>query len=87
MKKLKELLKSPHIQIALTTGACIIILAYFSKRLLAEPIGYLAMAIPPFVASIYELLLNKYKDSRVCTTWYWVVAIFGTTALVILFHI
>ncbi len=75
MRKLKELIKSPHIQISLATGVSIIIMAYVSKRLLSEPIGYLSLAIPPFIATIYEAILNKYKDSKICTTWYWIVAI------------
>ena len=86
MSKLKELIKSPHIQIALATGLSIIILAYVSKRMLAEPIGYLSLAIPPFLATIYESLLSKEKYSKFCKTWYWVVAIFVATALVIIFH-
>ena len=36
ISKLKELIKSPHIHIALATGASIIILAYVSKRVLSE---------------------------------------------------
>ena len=86
MSKIIELLKSPHIQIALATGISIIGLAYFSKRILPEPIGYLSLAIPPFIATVYEAVINKYKDSWFCTTWYWVVAIFLATALVIGFH-
>ncbi len=86
MKKLKELIKSPHIQIALATGVSIIVMAYVSKRMLSEPIGYISLAIPPFLATIYEAVLNRYKDSRICTTWYWIVAIFIATAVVIVFH-
>jgi len=84
LSKIKELLKSPHIQIALATGASIIIMAYFSKRVLAEPLSYLQLAIPPFLATLYESLLSRYKNSKLCTTWYWIVAILGTTALLIL---
>ncbi|MCW8805090.1 MAG: hypothetical protein OQK56_01410 [Ignavibacteriaceae bacterium] len=86
MKKLKELLKSPHIQIALATGVSIIVMAYFSKRVLAEPIGYLPMAIPPFIALIYENVLNKHKKKKVATAWYWVIAILVATALIITLH-
>ena len=83
MASLKELIKSPHIQISLATGVSIIILAYVSKKVLPEPIGYLPLAIPPFIATIYEAVLNKYKDSKICTTWYWITAIFAATAIVI----
>ena len=83
-KKLKELLKSPHILIALATGVSIIVMAYFSKRVLPEPIGYLPMAIPPFIALVYENVLNKYKNKKIATAWYWVITIFVATALIIL---
>ncbi|MEJ2054612.1 MAG: hypothetical protein P8X42_11895 [Calditrichaceae bacterium] len=85
MSKLNELIKSPHIHIALATGLCIIIMAYFSKRILSEPIGYLPMAIPPFIALIFESLLGKYGNSKICTIWYWILAVFLATGLVILF--
>ena len=86
MKKLKELIKSPHIQIALATGVSIIVLAYFSKKILPEPIGYLPLAIPPFIATIYEAVAAKHKNKKITTTWYWVVAILVATALVIVFY-
>jgi len=86
MSKFKELVKSPHTHIALATGFSIIVMAYFSKRILPEPIGYLSLAIPPFIATIFESILNKYKDSKICTTWYWLVAILIAMALVIIFH-
>jgi len=87
MSKLKELLKNPHIQIALVTGVCIIILAYFSKRILPEPMSNLLLAIPPFIATVFEMLLGKYQESRFLKIWYWVVAVFAATALVILLHV
>ena len=86
MSKLKELIKSPHIQIALATGLSIIIMAYVSRWFLPKPIGYLPNAIPAFLVVIYEGLLGRYKNTRICTTWYWIVAIFIITAIVIVFH-
>lgn len=85
MKKIKELLKSPHIQISLAAGTSILILAYFSKRVLAEPIAYLPLAIPPFIATVYEVVLKRYENSWISKTWYWIVLIFVATFLVILF--
>lgn len=87
MSKFKELIKSPHIQIALATGFCIIVLAYFSKRILPEPISNLLIAIPPFIASVFEILLGRYQESKLLKTWYWVVAVFAATALVILLQV
>jgi len=52
MSKVKDFFKSPHIQIALATGFSIIVMAYFSKRILPRPIGYLPSAIPPFPESL-----------------------------------
>ena len=49
---------------ALATGISIITLAYFSKRVLAEPIGTLALAAPPFLMTVWEAVYHKYKDSR-----------------------
>ena len=85
-KELKKELKTPHIYIALTTGFSIILLAMFSKWVLPEPIGYLALATPPFVATIFESFYSHNKDSKICTTSYWVLGILGATALVIIFH-
>ena len=86
MSKLKELFWSPHVSIALATGISIIVLAYFSKKVLPEPIGYLPTAIPPFFMVIYESLYERYKNRKICTTWYWVVAIFLSTAIIIVLH-
>ena len=86
MKKLKELIKSPHIQIALATGVSLIALAYFSKRILPEPIGYLPSAIPPFIAIIYEGILSKHKNKKIATSWYWTAAIFFSTVLIIFIY-
>ena len=86
MNKLKEFFKSPHIQIALATGVSIVVMAYFSKRVLSNPISYFQMAIPPFIALVYENVLNKHKKKKVTTAWYWVIAIFAVTALIIILH-
>ena len=86
MKKFKKLIKSPHLQIALATGVSIIALAYFSKKILPEPIGFLPLAIPPFIASIYEAVATKHKNKKITTTWYWLTAIFVSTALVIVLN-
>ena len=83
MNKLKEFFKSPHIQIALATGVSIIVMAYFSKRVLSNPISYFQMAIPPFIALVYENVLNKHKKKKVATAWYWVTAIIASTVIII----
>ena len=85
MSKLKKLLKSSHIQIALATGFSILLIACFSKWVLEKPINPFLLAVPPVIEAAYEYLLKKDKESKICTTWYWVVAILVATALVILF--
>ena len=55
MSKFKEAIKSPHIHIALAMGFSIIVMAYFSKRILPEPMGYLALAFPPFIGVSFIL--------------------------------
>ncbi len=84
MSGFKKLIKSPLIQIALATGMSIIIMAYFSKRVLPEPIGYLPIAVPPFLMTIHGAFSDGYKNSRIWTTWYWVAAIFFSTTVIIL---
>ena len=83
MLKFKELTKSPHIHIALATAFSIIIMAYVSKKILPEPMGSIPLAIPPFLMLLYEALLGRYKNSRIITTWYWILAILISTALII----
>jgi predicted histidine transporter YuiF (NhaC family) len=85
VRKIVDFFKSPHIQIALTVGICIIVMAYFSKRILPEPIGYLPLAIPPFIATIFEVVLKKYENSWISKAWIWIILIFLSTFLVILF--
>ncbi len=70
---------------AFVTGLSIILLAFFSKRMFRRPIGYLPLAIPPFIGMIFEYVYSKHKNSRFSTPWYWIVAIIISTALVITF--
>jgi Na+-transporting NADH:ubiquinone oxidoreductase subunit NqrB len=87
MSKFKELIKSPHIHIALATGLSIIVMAYVSKKILAEPMGAIPLSIPPFLMLLYESLSGRYKNSRIMTTWYWILAITGSAVLIILIYV
>lgn len=80
----KNLLKSPHIQIAFASGVSIVVLAYFSKRVFNEQIGDVILGIPPFIAFIFELILNKYQNSKFAKTWYWVTGIFLSAGIIII---
>lgn len=84
MSKTSELLKSPHIHVALVTGGSIIIMAYISKRIFTEPIPNLHLAIPPFIMVIWEALHGKHKEEKFMTTWYWMAAVVLSTAIIIL---
>ena len=86
MSKIKELIKSPHIHLSLATGISIIVLAYFSKRVLPVKIGYLALAIPPFMATITESFIARYKDKTTLITWLGIAAVLIATIIVILVH-
>ena len=86
MLKVKEFFQSPHIQIALAVGFSIIVMSYYSKRVLPKPIGYLSLSFPPFIAVIFESLLGKYKESKYLKAWYWVLAIILSSVLVIYLH-
>ena len=54
MASFKELIKLQHIQIVLATDVGIIVMAYFSKRILPLQIGYLQLAVPSFIDGISE---------------------------------
>jgi hypothetical protein len=86
MSKIMEYLKSGHIHVSLATGSSIIILAYVSKRVLPEPMSYLALAGPPFLMVIYEALEGKEKYAHLTKSIYWVIAILVATAVDILAH-
>jgi len=84
MSKIKKFSINPQIQIALATGTSIIVLAYFSKRVLPEPLSYLELALPPFVALLFETATKKKKKAA----WYGrplygILAILLATVLVI----
>ena len=87
MKKMKELIKSPHIQIALVTGICIIVIAWFSKRIIERPVSNLETAVPPFLMALYEGFSIRFKDKKIVITWYWIIAIIAATLLIITIHL
>ena len=86
MSKVLDFIKSPHIIIALATGISIVVLAYISKLVLPQPIGYLPSAIPPFITVIFESLQQKFKNHKLLNIWYWVAAILLTTIIIIIIH-
>ena len=87
MSKIKELVKSGHIHVALALGISIIALAYVSKRMLAEPISPLYLGIPSFIMLAYETLLGSKKKTNLTHSIYWVIAIVLATAIIIGLHL
>jgi len=83
MNNVKKFKVNPKIQIALATGISIIALAYFSKRVLPEPLSYLELAIPPFLAMIYETATINNKAAWYGRPFVGVLAILLATVLVI----
>ncbi len=83
MSKNKKFSMHPRIQIALATGLSIVILAYFSKRVLSEPLSYLELALPPFLATVYETATAKKKNAWFSRPIYGILAILLATVLVI----
>ena len=84
MSKIKKFSVNPQIQIALAAGTSIIVLAYFSKRILPEPLSYLELALPPFIALFFATPPSKKKKAA----WYGrplygILAILLATVLVI----
>ena len=87
MSKIYNLLKSPHIHLAIATGISIIVMAYFSKHILPKPISFLQLSIPPFWVVIYEVVLGKYSESKLSNSIYWVIAILLSTAIIIIINL
>lgn len=83
MDKPKKFNVHPRIQISLAAGASILILAYFSKKVLPQPLSYLELALPPFLATVYEAVTKNRKAAWISRHLVGVMAILLCTALVI----
>lgn len=85
--KLRSLLRSSRIQIAIASGTSILIIAICSKWVLDEPMHPFLLTVPPLIEVTYEGLLKKHKNSYILKTWYWVCGILISTILIIIIHI
>ena len=83
MKKIIEFISHPLNQIALATGLSIIALAFFSKRVLPEPLSYLELALPPFLATVFEAVTKKKKAAWFSRPLFGILAILFSTVLVV----
>ena len=87
MGKVAEFFKNPHIQIACVSGACIIILAVFFKKIMHEPVPSLPAAVPGLIFIFAEGALAKVKKGIWSKTWVWSALILLATALVIVWRL
>lgn len=85
--KIKEYLAHPIIQIALAAGASIVILAYFSKRVLSQPLSTLELALPPFVATLFEAIAKTREDAWYSRPLFGIAAVALSTFLVIALNV
>ena len=83
MKIIKKFSENPSIQIALATGVSILVLASFSQRVLPEPLSYLELAFPPFLALFFEKGPRKRTTAWYGRPWFGILLILLATALVI----
>jgi hypothetical protein len=90
MGHIRDLIRSGLIHVALALGFSIIVFAWFSKRVLPEPIPNLYLAIPGFLALGYETVDQMTGKKRIpeplTRSFYWVVAILLSTLFIILLH-
>ena len=84
MGKIAEFFKNQHIQFACVSGACIIILAVFFKRIMHEPVPNLAGAAPGLIFAVAEAIILKAKKGILSKVWFWSAVVLLTTAVIIL---
>lgn len=84
---IKEFFQSKHIQLALVSGVSIIALAYFSKRVLEEPVDKLYMSIPALLVTMGEGFISKKTSAWYTNVYLWMAAVAASTILIIVLHL
>lgn len=87
MSALKKLYRSPLIHVALAAGISIIVLAYFSKRILQQPLSDLEIALPSILMTLHFSLYSKYREKLESKTHFWVIGILLISCIIILRHL
>ena len=89
MNKFKQWIRSERIKVELALGVSILVLAYFSSRVLDQPLSYLELSITSFITIGYEAIAkSKYPSAvRFTKSIYWVIAILIATAAIIVLNI
>lgn len=85
MNALLEFIKNDQIQLATASGACIIILAVFFKKIMHIPVPFLEASLPGFMFCIYEATRKKGASTgRIWSKpWLYAALMFLVTGLVI----
>jgi len=86
MNKETEIDGSRLILLACVTGFTIILMAWFSKKILPEPLSYLELALPPFLATLGEGMLQHEKTRPHVRTWHVIAVVLLSTAAIIGIH-
>ena len=84
---LKDFIQSKHIQLALVSGASIVALAFFSKRVLPAPIDNTYLTIPALLVVAAEGMLGAKKKAWYTKTTFWLALIVLVTTLIIVIHL
>jgi hypothetical protein len=71
---------------ALVMGASTIILAYFSKRVFAEPLSKWELGLPALLAVLFQGFAKMRESSRFSREWVGLLIVVLTTALVIIMN-
>ena len=86
MKVIREFFSHPIIQTVLVLGVCTVTLAYFSKRVLAEPLSNLELGLPALLAMVFQGLTSNRKTRIFYRPWIGMLIIAVTTALIIILN-
>ena len=68
---------------ALVLGAITVILAYFSKRVLAEPLRNWELGLPAFLAILFQGFAKKQKSSKFSRPWFGILVVVLAAILII----
>ena len=87
MNKIKEFFAHPIILLALVLGASTLVLSYFSKRVLAEPLSKLELGLPALLAMLFQGLAKTKKSSWSSRPWIGMLLVVLTTVLIIVLNV
>jgi len=85
MNKIIDFFKNDHIQVALGTGACILILSFFFKKVMQTQISGLESALLGLALAVFEAVRAKKGsvDRFWVKPWFWNLTMLAIVGLVI----